>query len=90
MVATARKFSDGASFFELAEHFEQRVAVRSFEMEAATDIVGGGGICSNLQKTKDVIGAEVRGASHNLGPLKEFCRRGGFYSLFFGRRETFF
>lgn len=57
MVAAAGKFADGASFFELAEHFEQRIAVRSFEVETAADIVGGGRVGSNLQKTKDVIGA---------------------------------
>src|SRR5579863_722451 len=59
-------------------------------MEAEADIVHGGGVGSNLQKTKDIIGAEVRGESHRLGPPKKFCGRGGFYSLFFATRETFF
>src|SRR5262245_45835640 len=90
MVAAPWKFTDGASFFQLAEHFLERVTVGPLEMEAAADIVEGGRVCSNLQKTKDVIGAEVRGASHRLGPAEEFCGRGGFYSLLFVGRETFF
>src|SRR3984885_1157578 len=32
----------------------------------------------------------MRRASHKLGPPEVFCGRGGFYSLFFGERETFF
>ena len=59
-------------------------------MEASADIVKRSRIGPNLQKTKDIIGAEVRGASHKLGPLKEFCRRSGFYSFFFATRETIF
>ena len=90
MVTAAGKFADGTLFFELAEHFEQRIAVRPFEVETATDIVGGGWIGPNLQKTKDVIGAEVRGASHKLGPPEEICGRGGFYSLFFDSARNFF
>ena len=32
----------------------------------------------------------MRGSCHKLGPRAELCGRGGFYSLFFGERETFF
>jgi hypothetical protein len=40
MISAAVKFADGTSLFELAEHFEQRIAVRPFEVKASTDIVG--------------------------------------------------
>jgi hypothetical protein len=66
MISAAGKFADGASFFELAEHFLNVRAVGALEVETATDIVESGGIRSNLQETKDVIGAEVRGASHRV------------------------
>jgi hypothetical protein len=57
VVSAAGKFADGAPFFELAEHFQQGMTVGSLEVETAADIVKSGGICPNLQKTKDVIWA---------------------------------
>ena len=77
-------------FFELAEHFEQGVAVGSLEAEAATDIVGGRGICPNLQKTKDVIGTQVRGASHKLGPAGQALRARRILLTFFSGTRNFF
>jgi hypothetical protein len=68
VVPAPRKFAEGTPFFELHEHFLKGPAVGFLEMEAAADIIDGSRISPNLQKTKDVIGAEVRGASHRLGP----------------------
>src|SRR3984957_20932354 len=90
MVPATRKFADRSPFFQLREHFQQGSVVGFLEMEAATDILGGGWICPNLQKTKYVIGAQVRRARHRLGPASGNSGRGGFYSFFFGERETFF
>src|ERR1700722_10741017 len=90
MVPATRKFADRSPFFQLREHFQQGAVVRFLHMEAATDILGGGWICPNLQKTKYVIGAQVRRARHRLGPASGNSGRGGFYSFFFGERETFF
>src|ERR1700722_1932682 len=90
MVPATRKFADRSPFFQLREHFQQGAVVRFLHMEPATDILGGGWICPNLQKTKYVIGAQVRRARHRLGPASGNSGRGGFYSFFFGERETFF
>jgi hypothetical protein len=57
MISAAWKFSDSTPVFELAEHFQQGVTVGSLEMETPADIVESGGICSNLQKTQNVIRA---------------------------------
>jgi hypothetical protein len=90
MISPARKFADGTPLFEFSDHFEQVGAVGFLEAEAARDIVCGRRIGPNLEKTKNVVGAQVRGSCHKLGPRAELCGRGGFYSLFFGERETFF
>src|ERR1700739_832066 len=90
MISAARKFANSTPFFELAEHFQQGMTVGSLEVEAATDIVERGWIRANLQKTQDVVWPQVRGTRHGLGPVGKFGGRGGFYSLFFAGRETFF
>ena len=49
-----------------------------------------GGIGPNLQKTKDVIGAQVRGASHKLGPAwRSFAGEADFTHFFFGNAKLF-
>jgi hypothetical protein len=55
MISVPWKFADSTPFFELAEHFQQRMTVGSLEVEAAADIVESSGIRSNLKKTKDVV-----------------------------------
>ena len=61
------KFAEGTPFFELHEHFLKGPAVGFLEMKAAADIIDGSRIGPNLQKTKDVIGTQVGGASHKIG-----------------------
>jgi hypothetical protein len=68
VISAALEFSDGAPFFELSDHFEQVGAVGFLEVEAAGNVVRGCGVSSNLQKTKDIVGTEMRGASHKLWP----------------------
>src|SRR5215469_13921200 len=59
-------------------------------MEATADIVQSSGISSNLQKTKDVIGTQVRGSRHRLGPAggKQQARR-ILLTFFWGTRNFF-
>ena len=90
MISAARKFTDGSSFFELRKHFQQGAIVGFLEMEAATDILRGGGVCPNLQKTKDVIGAQVRGASHKWGPEGGGRRARRILLIFFRGTRNFF
>jgi hypothetical protein len=47
-VAPAGQFLDGAPFFQLGKHFEERTAVGFAKVERAGDFVGGGGIASNF------------------------------------------
>ncbi len=90
MVAAAGKFADGTPFLELHEHFQQGSVVGFLEIQAATDIIDGDGIGPNLQKTKDIIGTQVRGASHKLGP-EGGCRRARriLLTFFWGTRNFF-
>jgi hypothetical protein len=58
-VPTAGDFLDGAAFFEFRKHFEQRSRIGLFEMQRLDNLVGGGGIAPNLQKTQYVIRTEM-------------------------------
>ena len=59
-------------------------------MEAAADIIYGGRIGPNLQKTKDVIGTQVRWASHRLGPAGEGRQARRILLTFFWGTRNFF
>ncbi len=58
-VPPAGQLLDGAAFFELREHFEQWPAVGFLQMQSPSDLLGGGGFSSNLQKTQYIIGAQL-------------------------------
>src|SRR6202012_5314053 len=90
LIPAAGKFADGAPFFELYEHFQQGAVVGFLEMEAPADIVNGHRICSNLQKTKDVIGTQARWASHRLGPAGEGRQARRILLTFFWGTRNFF
>src|SRR5580693_734849 len=89
MISATWKFADGSPFFELREHFQQGAVVGFLVVEAATDIIGAGWICTNLQKTKDVIRAQVRGARHRLGPRAGNSGRADFTHFFLGNAKLF-
>jgi hypothetical protein len=63
-VPTARKLLNGAALFQLGEHFEEKAVIAFPKMESAGDFVRGGGRAPNLQKTQDVIGAQMGGTGH--------------------------
>jgi len=63
-VAASGEFFDGIAFFEVDEDFEQGAAVGFSEVQAASNVVGRGGLGFNLQKTQQIFGAEVGGAGH--------------------------
>jgi hypothetical protein len=58
-VSSAGQLLDGAALFELGEHFKEGAIVGLFQVEALGDFGGGRGGGPNLQKTQDVIGAQV-------------------------------
>jgi hypothetical protein len=57
LVTAAGEFLDGSAFLEGIEHFVEGVAVGAAHVQGGSDIVGGGGVAPNLQKTQYVIGA---------------------------------
>ena len=58
-VSSARQLLDGAALFELGEYFEKWAIVGLLQMEALSDVGGGGGGTPNLKKTQYVIGTQV-------------------------------
>ncbi len=79
--AIVGKFFNQAASFELGEHLEERVAGGFFDLERAGDVLKGDGTVSKLKKTKDVVGTQVRWASHER-PFQGARRNSRFYALF--------
>src|SRR5579864_1883905 len=63
-VAPPGQFLNGPSFFELREHFVQGANVGFLQVQTEGDIAVGYRFSANLQKTKDVIWAELRRSRH--------------------------
>ena len=89
-MAAAWELLDRAPFLELGEHLVKRTLVRLLEMEAASDLLGGGWARSKLQKTQDVIEAELWRAVHERAAPTRFRKgRSGIFNFFREPRNFF-
>jgi len=68
--AAVGKLFDEAAFLQLGEHLEEGSAVRAADLEGAGEVFEGGGTVSKLQKTKDIIGTELRLPRHRKTPFR--------------------
>src|SRR5215472_429008 len=69
-IAAARHLLDGTALFQFRKHFEQRPRVRLFQAQAFGELLDRSRLASKLQKTQYVIGAEARGARHEVGAFQ--------------------
>jgi len=81
---------DEAPFFEHDEHLEKGTTVVFFDLEPAREVLEGNGIASKLQKTKDIVGAEVSGGRHHKVPFWERRKSTEILAIFLKFAVTFF
>ena len=81
---------DEAPFFEHDEHLEKGTTVVFFDLEPAREVLKGNGIASKLQKTKDIVGAEVSGGRHHKVPFWERRKSTEILAIFLKFAVTFF
>ena len=60
---------DQAFAFQFFEHLRERTAQRLLQTQRTGELVERDRVVPNLQKTKDIINAEMSGASHAKGPF---------------------
>ena len=68
-VASVSQLLDEAAFLEFLEHLHEGATQGFLKAQGAREFVDRNRVVSKLQKTQDIINAEMSGASHGRGPF---------------------